>query len=223
MLQLYLQDITSVIHPFLQKLVPGNYNRKDNFYRKAKEEGYRSRAAYKLIEIDKKHRLFRPGMSVLDLGSFPGGWLQVALEKVGPKGKVLGIDLREIAPVSAHGCSASIIQGDILGEDTRGKIIVLAGGKVDIILSDLSPQLSGIKFRDCLKCAELVETALSLARIVLKNGGSLLAKIFPGVECEELVKIFKVSFEKFSRSSLDSSRKTSTELYLIGKGFKENK
>ena len=197
----------------------GQYNRKDHLYKQAKEQGYRSRAAYKLMELDKKHRLLRQGMRVLDLGCYPGGWLQIALEKVGPKGIVIGVDLREVEPVKEKGAAAVLIKGDILAEKTQHEIMEHSGGKVNLLLSDLSPSLTGIRFRDAVKSAELVECALNLAAVLLLPGGSLVTKIFPGPECEELAIRFRKAFRQFARPSLDSSRKTSSEMYFVGRDY----
>jgi 23S rRNA (uridine2552-2'-O)-methyltransferase len=200
-------------------VLSGEYVRKDHLYQQAKQEGYRSRAAYKLLELDKKYRLFRSGMKVLDLGSFPGGWLQVALEKVGAKGTVIGVDLREVEPVSIKGNSAVFLLGDVFTPGIRSKILKTAGGKVDVLLSDLSPHLTGIRFRDAVKSAQLVEYALMLGMELLKDGGTLVTKIFPGAECEELAGQFRQVFKSFARPVLKSSRKSSTELYFVGRDF----
>ncbi|HQH25881.1 MAG TPA: RlmE family RNA methyltransferase [Oligoflexia bacterium] len=200
--------------------MPGNYDRKDHLYRKAKQEGYRSRAAYKLIELDHRYKLIRQRMSVVDLGCYPGGWLQVVLERIGQQGLLVGVDLNYVEPVSVKGKEAAIIKGDIFSEETRAEILSRAGGKVSLVLSDLSPQLSGVRFRDAVKSAELVECALDLSREILENGGSLVAKIFPGPECDSLVEKFRASFRVFSRASLKSSRKSSTELYFVAREFR---
>ncbi len=199
--------------------MPGQYDRKDHLYRQAKKEGYRSRAAYKLLELDKRYKLLKKGLRVLDLGCYPGGWLQVALEKIGQNGLVLGIDLREVEPVNTTVNEAIVLHGDIFDSAMRAKITALAGGKLDVILSDLSPQLSGIRFRDALKSAEMVECALNLSQDILCKGGTLVAKVFPGAECEELAKRFRAAFTSFARPSLGSSRKSSTELYFVARGY----
>lgn len=199
------------------------YQRKDHLYRQAKDEGYRSRAAYKLLELDKRYGLLKKGMTVLDLGSFPGGWLQVALKAVGQKGRVVGIDLREVQPVVASGgLRAEIIQGDILDPEARRKIKDFLPQGADLLISDMSHQLTGVRFQDSVKSAELVEMALDCARELLIPGGALVAKIFPSAECEALAKDFKELFQRFARPNLDSSRKSSKELYFVGRGFGRN-
>lgn len=197
----------------------GNYKRKDHLYQRAKEEGYRSRAAYKLKELQQKYKLFRKGMRVVDLGSFPGGWLQVALEETAPDGCVLGIDLRDVEQLQSAGRSAIVLKGDLRDEKAVMEIAERTGGKVDVVLSDLSPNLTGVHFQDAARSAELVDAAFEVACRLLKKGGSFVAKIFPGPECEELAKQMKKRFKTFSRPVLGASRKSSKELYFVGRGF----
>lgn len=194
----------------------GTYDRKDHFYEKAKKEGYRSRAAYKLLELDQKNRLFRRGISVLDLGCAPGSWMQVAIEKVGNDGKVIGVDLEEVKPING----AVLLVGDITEQETFNRIIETLGGKVDLVISDLSPHLSGIKFADALRAAGLVESAFYCASNCLKLGGDFVAKIFPGPDTDNLIKQLRQCFNSVSREVLTSTRKTSKEFYLVAKGFK---
>lgn len=197
----------------------GKYQRKDHLYQKAKQEGYRSRAAYKLAELQQKYKLMRSGSKVVDLGCFPGGWLQVALEIVGVKGRVVGIDLKEVEPVSIAGNAAVIIQGDLTSEDKRKEVVERAQGKVDLVLSDLSPSLTGVKFRDAVHSAELVELALEVACDILKRGGSFVAKIFPGPESDELAARIRKRFRHFARPVLEASRKSSKEYYFVARDF----
>ena len=197
------------------------YNRKDYLYKKAKEEGYRSRAAYKLIELDKKYRFLKKGAKVVDLGCFPGGWLQVSLEKVGSRGLVIGVDLQKVQPVEIDARAAVIFCSDAASSDTIAVIKKVLSEEADVLLSDMSPALSGIRFQDALRSAELVEVALSAAKELLKQGGTLIAKIFPGSESDKLAKIFKEEFEVFNRVNLSSSRKTSTEFYFVAQGYKK--
>ncbi len=201
----------------------GVYKRKDHYYDRAKAEGYRSRGAYKLLELNKKFKFLKPGATVLDLGSFPGGWLQVAQEKVGPRGVVVGVDLNEVEPVGVQDPGANapvILRGDIREPEIQEQIRLLSGPGVDVLLSDMSPKLSGIRFRDAAFSAELVEIAFETAKSLLRPGGSFVAKIFPGQESEELVKKIRPAFERFSRENLDASRKSSTEMYFVGQSFK---
>ncbi len=194
------------------------YNRKDHFYKRAKDEGYRSRAAYKLEELDKRYKLMKRGSTVIDLGCYPGGWLQVALAKVTAKGKVLGVDLVDVSPVSYEDARAEIIKGDFTDPQIREQL--LAFGPYDVVLSDMSPKLTGVRIRDAVRSAELVEAALDFADQALRPHGSFVAKIFPSEECEALAKRCKARFRTFARPNLDSSRKSSNELYFVGKGRK---
>lgn len=194
----------------------GTYDRKDHLYEKAKKEGYRSRAAYKLLELDQKNRLFKHGLSVLDLGCAPGSWTQVAIEKVGSSGKVVGVDLEQVQAIDG----AVLLVGDITEEETFNRIIETLGGKVDLVISDLSPHLSGIKFADALRAAGLVESAYYCASNCLKIGGDFVAKIFPGPDTDTLTKQLRQCFNAVSREVLSSTRKTSKEFYLVAKGFK---
>lgn len=206
----------------------GHYDRKDRLYRKAKDEGFRSRAAFKLTELNKKHALFARESRVVDLGCSPGGWLQVVAEAVREKGVVLGVDLELTLefPGGERGLNKGgaavpiLICGDITEENTRAIILEKAQGFVDTVLSDMSPKLSGIGFRDALLSSQLVEAAFSVAEDVLKEGGAFVAKIFPGQEADSLYKRLQPRFVRLSRALLDSSRKSSNELYFVGKGFR---
>ncbi len=200
------------------------YNRKDKLYNQAKSEGYRSRAAYKLIELDEKFHLFRKGMRVLDLGSFPGGWLQVSLAKVGPSGVVVGIDLKEIDPVAMRvgntEVKPTVIIGDITEAPVLDEIEQIFGSRVGLVLSDMSPHLTGISFGDAARSADLVLRAFEVAKRLLEKGGGFVAKIFPGPEAEELNRELKRNFKKLTRVYLDSTRKTSSEFYFVCQDFK---
>jgi 23S rRNA (uridine2552-2'-O)-methyltransferase len=196
--------------------MPGTYNRKDELYHRAKKEGYRGRAAYKLIELNKRFKIFKRGMSVCDLGCAPGGWLQVSADLISPDGVVVGIDLEKVEDVSDL---VTIFCGDLTTPENKQLMIEALGGSADVVLSDMSPDISGIKLRDSFRSAELVEHAWLLSQEILKKGGSFVAKIFPGAECESLAKEIRPKFQKFSRVCLESSRKTSTELYFVGQGF----
>jgi len=201
----------------------GSYDRKDHYYREAKAAGYRSRAAFKLIELDKKLKFLKSGYRILDLGCAPGGWLQVAAERVGDRGLVVGVDLEEVEPIPAKEKikkSPIILCGDLLEVETQDRVRELAGGGIDIVLSDMSPKLSGIRFRDVARSAELVALALDVADSLLKPGGYLVTKAFPGQDTEELVPRFRSRFTRFQRIDLESTRKSSTEQYFIGVGFK---
>ena len=202
-----------------QKVVASQYNRKDHLYKKAKEEGLNSRAAFKLTEIDKRFRILKKGANVLDLGCFPGGWVQVAAEKVGPSGKVYGIDLREVTGFENQP-NIRIKLGDIYDPATVDDIRVFFENRpLDAVISDLSHQLTGIRLKDVVASAELLARAFELGRVLLKPGGSVVAKFFPGQDTDDLVKELRKEFTEFKRVTLDSSRKSSIEQYVVGVGF----
>ncbi len=190
------------------------YDRKDAYYRRAKEEGYRSRAAYKLIEVNDRQRLIPRGGRILDLGCWPGGWLQVATAAAGPSATVVGVDLQETDPVPG----ATIFCGDILEQDVRVKIrAATPGGRYDLVLSDLSPNLSGIRARDEARGAELNDMTLSVAAELLAPGGKLLMKTFMGTETEEMLRNARQIMAGVRMTALHASRKGSGEHYLIGR------
>jgi 23S rRNA (uridine2552-2'-O)-methyltransferase len=194
------------------------YNLHDTYYKKAKQEGYRSRAAYKLIELDQRFRIFHPGDMVVDLGSAPGGWLQVTAKLVAPKGKVVGVDLQCIEALPQQ--NVFFIQADITADQTAQRIEERLGRLADSVISDLSPKLSGIRDADDARCLELNRTALRVAIRVLMPGGTLLVKSF---ESEEL-RTFSAELEEFFRSVQrtrpEASRRGSSEIYLFAKEFK---
>lgn len=203
------------------------YNRKDRLYQQAKEEGYRSRASYKLIELNKRFRFLRPGQRVLDLGCFPGGWLQVAAEAVGASGKVVGIDLKDVSPITPRELhlppgqkppAITIVKDDVGDADSQARLIAHAPDGFDSILCDMSPNLSGIVARDSALTAELVGIAFKLALRALKPKGTFVAKAFPSEDIETVIKKFRSRFAKFQRTQLDSSRSSSNEFYIVASG-----
>lgn len=193
------------------------YNRKDHLYNRAKSEGYRSRAAYKLIELDQKFRFLRRGARVLDLGCWPGGWLQVAAEKVGSGGIVVGIDLAETEPLSSS--NVHIVVGDAREDEILKRALQLAGGRFDAVISDMSPKHTGIKEVDQAGTAHCVELTAWVCGEVLKPGGTFLAKAFPSGDLDRSIPEIRGAFSKFQRTVLKSTRKTSKEFYLFGSGF----
>jgi 23S rRNA (uridine2552-2'-O)-methyltransferase len=204
-----------------------NYNRKDSFYIKAKEAGYRSRAAYKLLELNEKKKIFRPKAKVLELGSFPGGWLQIAALLVGPEGLVVGVDLKPIEPFRRNEFRKDValrppraLEGDVRSEEIQAELRKL--GPFDVVLSDMSPKISGIAAKDTAGICELFRLALDTSQKVLKKNGIFVAKEFPSPEVDLIFEEYKSSFKKFERTRLKSTRSTSTELYVIGSGFLGN-
>ena len=193
------------------------YRPQDGFFRKAKREGYRSRAAYKLLEINQRFRLIRAGYAVVDLGAAPGGWLQVAAELAGPKGRVLGFDLQSIQPLSGRNVRAYEL--DLLAEDAAERITDLLGGASDCVLSDMAPRLSGIRDADDQRALDLARKAYEIARAVLKPRGAFLFKTFTGAGVEALVEEMSGRFQTVQRVRSGATRKGSSEIYVVARGF----
>ncbi|MGH6825835.1 RlmE family RNA methyltransferase [Methyloceanibacter sp.] len=192
----------------------------DPYVEEAKRRGYRSRAAFKLIEMDDKHRFLRPGMIVLDLGAAPGGWSQIAAERVGAvegRGQVLAVDLAAIEPLPG----VEVLTLDVSAENAAAAIRAgLKGGHADAVLSDMASPATGHRATDHLRVVALVEAALDLAEDVLKPGGTFLAKVFQGGAGGELVTRLKRSFAKVSHVKPKASRKESPEVYVLATGFR---
>lgn len=190
---------------------------KDPYVRKARSDGYRSRAAYKLIEVNTRDRLFIPGARVVDLGAAPGGWSQVAVRKVAPGGQVIAVDLLEIAPMSG----VTMLRGDCREPGIQAQLAEALGGlKADVVLSDMSPNLSGIASADQARAAELVRTAIDFCRAQLQPGGALLVKVFQGGEFAGLLKEMKGLFREVRTLKPAASREESRETYLLARGLK---
>jgi 23S rRNA (uridine2552-2'-O)-methyltransferase len=180
----------------------------DGFVRKAKEQGYRSRAAFKLLEIDAKDRLFRPGSLVVDLGAAPGGWSQVAAGKVKPAGRVIAIDLLKIAPISG----VTVLQGDFRDQSLAE---ALGGAKADVVLSDLSPNLSGIRNVDQARSLELVQAAIGVCQAYLRAEGAFVTKAFHGEDFNTLKRELESAFAKVKVFKPEASRGESRETYFV--------
>lgn len=190
---------------------------KDPFVRKARSEGYRSRAAYKLIEINTRERFLVPGGRVVDLGAAPGGWAQVAAQKVAPGGKVIAVDLLEIAPMS----NVMVLRGDCREPALQAQLAAALGGeKADVVLSDLSPNISGIASADQARAAELVQMAMDFCRERLQKEGVFLVKVFQGEEFAGLLKELKRMFREVRTLKPAASREESRETYLLARGLK---
>ena len=185
----------------------------DTYVRQAKEAGYRSRAAFKLLEIDKRDKLLKPGMRVLDLGAAPGGWSQVAAEKVKPGGKVVAVDLLEVKPI--HG--VTIFKGDFREVDLEGAL----GGKADVVLSDMMPNITGVPLVDQARAAEVSMAAIELCRQVLKPEGAFLVKVFHGAAFDEVLKELRAVFQTVAVRKPAASRGESRENYLLARGLKK--
>jgi 23S rRNA (uridine2552-2'-O)-methyltransferase len=197
-----------------------NYKPHDTYYKKAKQEGYRSRAAYKLLELQQRFRIMKPGDCVVDLGAAPGGWLQVAAKIVGPRGKVVGVDLQPIG--SFREPNVFLIQGDITVEDTRRRVKDLMTGPADCVLSDLAPRISGIRDADTARCLELNRTALVAAVQLLRPGGALLIKSFINDELQTFTLEIKKYFGSVQRTRPDATRQGSSEFYFCAKDFRSH-
>ncbi len=197
------------------------YQPKDPFYRKAKKEGYRSRAAYKLLEINRRYRLLRPGNRVLDLGAAPGGWIQVAAQLVGAEGMVIGLDLNPIVPFMEK--NVVLLQEDISKPETALRISKLLGGAADCVMSDLAPHLTGVRDGDVARAIDLFLYARDVAVRLLAPGGNFLAKTFLAQETNGLVAELKQHFFSISRTRPDATRKASSEIYIVAQGFNRAK
>ncbi len=190
---------------------------KDPYVKQSQKDGYRSRASYKLIELDKKDKLLKPGMSVVDLGSAPGGWSQVAAERVGDKGMVLASDILPMDSIAG----VEFIQGDFTEESVLEQLLAALGEqKADLVISDMAPNMSGMNAVDQPAAIYLVELALDMARQVLKPGGHFVAKVFHGEGFDPLLQESRDAFTKVTVRKPDASRARSREVYLVARGFK---
>ncbi|MEW6721560.1 MAG: RlmE family RNA methyltransferase [Thermodesulfobacteriota bacterium] len=194
------------------------YKRKDAFYLRAKKEGYRSRAAYKLTQIAGKEKAVRPGDRVIDAGAAPGGWSQVLLELVGRKGKVAAVDLLPMDPLP--GDHFRFWQRDLTDPALPAELIAFLGGMADAVVSDAAPNTTGSAFTDQARSANLVRSVFALARETLKEGGAFLAKIFGGAESDEVFAELKPFFRELRRIRPEATRRESFEMYFLGKGYK---
>ena len=191
----------------------------DPYVRKARAEGFRSRAAYKLLEIDEKHKLLKRGLRVVDLGAAPGGWAQIAAEKTGSadgKGKVVAIDLLDIEPIAG----VEFAQLDFLDEDAPDRLKEMLGGEADLVLSDMAANTTGHRKTDHLKIIALVEAAAEFAKEVLAPGGAFLAKVLQGGTEGDLLTMLKRDFASVKHIKPPASRKDSAELYVLATGFR---
>lgn len=190
----------------------------DFFVKQAKKEGYRSRAAYKLLEIHDRDKLFKPGMSVVDLGAAPGSWSQVVVNKVGRNGKIVALDLLEMTPLPG----VEFIQGDFREGGILNELkIRLENRPLDLVISDMSPNVSGIKLCDQARSMHLAELASEFAIEHLNPGGSFLVKVFQGYEFDQFLLSMRAGFDRVIIRKPKASRDRSKELYLLGFGKKK--
>jgi 23S rRNA (uridine2552-2'-O)-methyltransferase len=189
----------------------------DTYVKKSQQDGYRSRASYKLIEINDKDKLFRPAMKVVDLGAAPGGWSQVAAKLVGDKGTIVASDILEMSPLAG----VTFVQGDFTEQDVYEAILAEMGDeKADLVISDMAPNMSGNAASDQPQAMYLVELALEMATIVLRPGGNFLVKVFQGAGFDEYLKSMKSEFASVVTRKPDASRARSREVYLLGRQYK---
>lgn len=189
----------------------------DPYVKEAQKAGYRSRAVFKLLEIQQKDRILSPGRVVVDLGSAPGGWSQVAVPLVGKQGAVIALDILPMEPIE----NVTFIQGDFTEQTVHERLLaVIEGRKVDLVLSDMAPNISGMKAVDQPRGMYLAELALDFAKSVLKAKGDFVTKIFQGEGFDDYLKQLRTSFDKVVIRKPKASRAESREVYLIAKGFK---
>ena len=192
-------------------------HRDDPYVQRAQREGYRSRACYKLLELQDKDKLIRPGMIVVDLGSAPGGWSQVAAKLVGHKGRVVASDILPMDSIAG----VEFIEGDFTEEAVIEQISQLIGDQpVDLVISDMAPNMSGISAVDLPRAMYLVELGLDMARQVLRPGGGFVTKVFQGEGFDELIRDCRSSFGKVLTRKPSASRPRSREVYLVARDFK---
>ena len=189
----------------------------DEYVQRSQKDGYRSRAAYKLLQIQAKDSILRPGQVVVDLGAAPGGWIQVAAPIVGSKGIVIGLDILPIVPIS----EVTLIQGDFHADEVLQQLIQsLAGRQVDLVISDMAPNISGMSAVDQPRAMYLCELALAFCRQQLSTGGSFVTKVFQGEGFDDLMQDVRTSFTQVKTRKPEASRARSRELYLVAKGYR---
>ena len=190
---------------------------RDPFVKRAHKAGYRSRSAWKLIELDDKDHLISSGNLIVDLGAAPGGWSQVAIQRSQPNGRVLAVDLEKIRPLS----NLHTIRGDFMHEEIRTSIRNFAGSaQFALVLSDMAPNISGVRDTDQARSAALARAALNFAMESLRQGGSLVVKLFQGSEAEAFRKELELFFQRCVARKPGASRAESTEFYLVAKGMR---
>ncbi len=189
----------------------------DEYVKRSQADGYRSRASYKLLEIQERDSLIQPGQVIVDLGAAPGGWSQVAVKLVGHKGRVLATDLLEMDPVQG----VDFVQGDFREQAVVDELInLLDGRKVDLVISDIAPNISGMSAVDQPRSMYLCELALDFSRQQLKSGGSLVVKVFHGAGFDDFIRDARTSFSRVVTRKPKASRSKSREVYMVATGFK---
>ena len=189
----------------------------DEYVQRSRKDGYRSRASYKLLEIDQSAGLIKPGMTVVDLGAAPGGWSQIAIAKVGDGGRVVASDILNMDVLAG----VDFVQGDFTDDTVFDAILkMLADRPVDLVISDMAPNMSGMKAVDQPRAMYLVELAVDFARQVLPPGGDFLAKVFQGEGFDALVRELRIEFTSVAIKKPDASRARSSEVYCLARGFR---
>ena len=188
----------------------------DPYVAAARRSGYRARSAFKLIELDDRYRLLRPGMAVIDLGAAPGGWMQVVTDRIGDKGRAVGIDLLAMDPVPG----AVLLQGDFLDPGAPRRLIEALGRPADLVLSDMAANATGHRATDHIRIMNLLEAAVEFAAEVLKPGGTFVGKVFQGGTEKSLLEVLKRDFALVRHAKPPASRKESAELYIVAAGFR---
>lgn len=189
----------------------------DQYVKKSKELGYRSRASFKLIELNDKDKLIKPGMTLVDLGAAPGGWSQIAAELVGDEGRVVSSDILPMDPLPG----VQFVQGDFTEEAVLNEILETLGDELaDLVISDMAPNMSGMSAVDQPAAMYLVELALDMARQVLRPGGDFVAKVFQGEGFDQYMNDARSSFARVYTRKPESSRARSREVYLVGRNFR---
>jgi 23S rRNA (uridine2552-2'-O)-methyltransferase len=189
----------------------------DPYVKEAQKAGYRSRAVFKLLEIQEKDRILKPGQVVVDLGAAPGGWSEFAVPLVGKQGDIIAMDILEMEPIEG----VTFIQGDFTEQDVHNRLLAALDGRlVDLVMSDMAPNISGVKAVDQPRAMYLAELALDFAQEVLKPGGFFLAKIFQGEGFDPFLMALRQSFDKVVIRKPKASRPKSREVYLLAKGFR---
>ncbi|WP_159999904.1 RlmE family RNA methyltransferase [Roseomonas sp. 18066] len=191
----------------------------DPYVRAAKAAGWRSRAAFKIIELDEKYKLFRPGQRVVDLGAAPGGWTQVAVQRVGDRGKVVGLDLLPMDVIPG----ATLLQGDFEDAAVEQEVLAALDGPADLVLSDMAPNTTGHNATDHLRILNLIELALHFGAKVLVPGGAFVAKVFQGGTERDMLNWLKRDFASVKHAKPPASRKDSAEMYVVAQGYRGEK
>ncbi len=194
------------------------YQRKDAHYRRAKAEGFRARSAYKLAELDDRYGLFKKGDHVADLGAWPGAWLQVAIDRIGSTGRVVGVDLAPLEKLPAG--NVELLVGVVRDPDVPPRVVALLGGPADVVLSDVAPKLTGIRDTDEARCAELVGAVLDAIPRMAKPGAKALVKLFMDAEYHEHVARMRAMFREVKTTRPEASRRGSSELYAVAFGLR---